>query len=522
MNSCSVIIIAYNSRNFLPACLQSVTKALQNLNSEIIVLDNGSEEPIGETEKKYFSNVRWLHSDENLGFGKGCNLAAAQATKSHLFFINPDTIISENAFEKMLAFMQEHVDAGIVGCRILNEDGSLQYACRRSFPSPLSAVFKTFGLAKLFPRSRFFASYNMTYLDPDATVEVDAVSGSFFCIRRELFEQIGGFDKDYFMYAEDLDLCLRVQKAGYKNYYAPVANILHFKGQSSKTRRFRSYIDFYSAMLIFAKKHRRFHLPYVLVALGIFLAALLGVFSRLLPQCWKILPDVCVFGLIALGIHFDFGALADSFPVFTSLHTDLPFFSFFFGEILLLLLLSGEYASSNMSLKNALIPLGLGSIVFLLVSVFFGKSILPIVALMGVTLLLLFIWRRIAYWTYYFYRIFAKKRHRAILLGGRVDSLKCWFNRYRLIPGIEILGCVTNEPEKISEENRMFMLGSSNEIGEICRRSGCRELWVQSNEDGSHEEYRIKELLNLGLKVYLLIGNIQKRDFALVNLQYLK
>ncbi len=177
---CSVIIIAYNSRDFIPACLASVREALIDIDSEIIVLDNGSPYPLTTEVKEMFPEVIWLESKENLGFGRGCNLAATHATKPYLFFINPDTIVSKTAFSKTLKYIQEKPKAGLVGCRILNEDGSLQWACRRAFPSPLAAIFKTIGLASLFPKSRFFASYNMTYLDPDQETEVDAISGSLY------------------------------------------------------------------------------------------------------------------------------------------------------------------------------------------------------------------------------------------------------------------------------------------------------------------------------------------------------
>ena len=260
MPSCSVIIVAYNSCDFLPACLKSVQDASRGLDVQVIVLDNGSREPITPEIKANFPTVEWIDSSVNLGFGKGCNLAEKRAKNPYLFFVNPDTIVSSNAFREVLQFMEEHPDSGTVGCRILNEDGSMQWSCRRSFPTELSAISKTLGLASLFPKSKKLSSYNMTYANPDEITEVDAISGSFFCIRRDLYEQLNGFDEDFFMYGEDLDLCFRAKVAGCKNYYTPVTNVLHFRGQSSRTRRIKSYIDFYNAMWIFVKKHRSYYL----------------------------------------------------------------------------------------------------------------------------------------------------------------------------------------------------------------------------------------------------------------------
>ena len=244
MLSCSVIIIAYNSCDFIPACLKSVRDACEGLDSQIIVLDNGSNEPIIPEIKNFFPEVEWIDSKENLGFGKGCNLAEKHATKPYLFFINPDTIISKNAFREMLKFMEEHPEAGTVGCRILNEDGTLQWACRRSFPTIVSAVSKTIGLAALFPKNKTLASYNMSYADPDEMIEVDAISGSFFCIRRDVYEKLNGFDEDFFMYGEDLDLCFRTALT--KTFSCTVKTLIFASaprkwGSTTITRRSRTF-----------------------------------------------------------------------------------------------------------------------------------------------------------------------------------------------------------------------------------------------------------------------------------------
>lgn len=509
-SACSVIIVSYNSRDFLPACLRSIEEALVGLDSHVIVLENGSTDPIPEENRLSFPKVEWLDSKENLGFGKGCNLAVQKAKHPFLFFVNPDTIVSKDAFKKVLSFMETHQDAGTVGCKILNEDGSLQGGCRRNFPSPLSAIFKTLGFSYLFPKSKFFASYNMTYLAQDQEAVVDAISGSFFCISSELYREIGGFDKDYFMYGEDLDLCLRVQQKGYKNYYAPEATILHFRGQSSKTRRLRSYIDFYQAMLIFAKKHKRFHLPYFIVALGIIFAAFIGIFSRLLPKSWKVIPDflsvVLAFCLSALcfSVEYDFTTM----------------FSFA-GTLIISLLFMGEYAKNSLNILPTIPVLALISLLFFGIGYWVGVLPIPFLGLALVVLLFLLLWRRALFWASYFYRIIAKKRHRVILLGGRKESLSSWFNRYSLISGVEVLGCVSTIPTEISSENRQFLMGNLNEIPDICRRTGCREIWVHSDNSGNYENFDVQALLKLGLKVYLLIGGPIKSDFALVNLEYL-
>ncbi|WP_173473309.1 glycosyltransferase family 2 protein [Fibrobacter succinogenes] len=560
MLSCSVIIISYNSCDFIPACLKSVRDACEGIDSQIIVLDNGSNEPIIPEIKNFFPEVEWIDSKENLGFGKGCNLAEKHATKPYLFFINPDTIISKNAFREMLNFMDEHPDAGTVGCRILNEDGTIQWACRRSFPTIVSAVSKTIGLAAMFPKSKTLASYNMTYADPDEMIEVDAISGSFFCIRRDVFEKLNGFDEDYFMYGEDLDLCFRTKKMGLKNYYTPVTNILHFKGQSCRTRRWGSYVDFYKAMLIFVKKHRDLYfVPNFIVSFGILFAAFVGMFSRLIPKFWKMFLDLGVIAVWAFTFlngssvisHACFCDGTNPCPEELVVRYPISDFAQFqdwwlVGLVAIInmvfLIFRGEYTASSLKgekFLRYLVPLNLLTVGGYSAFRYFTQ--MPVVSedgisywpydLQWITLFLcssLFIpfallaWRRIAFWINYFYRIFAKKRHRSILLGGREDSLNNWFDSYNVIPGIEILGCVSSEPENLSEENRKHLLGPLSQMENICNRTGCRELLVVSNFSGYRENFDINWLDKLGMCVYLLIGNGKNGNFALVNLKYLR
>jgi len=155
----------------------------------------------------------------------------------------------------MLEFFQNTSNAGIAGCKVLNADGSLQLACRRSFPGHWTSFTKVMGLSKLFPNSKLFARYNLTYLNPNRTYEVDAVSGAFMMIRKEIYDKIGGFDENFFMYGEDLDLCYRAQKLGSAVYYVHNAEIIHYKGESTKRSNLDETKVFYNAMHLFVKKH---------------------------------------------------------------------------------------------------------------------------------------------------------------------------------------------------------------------------------------------------------------------------
>jgi len=251
----SIIIVNYNVKEFLQNLLHSIDKASQNLSSEIIVVDNASDDGSVELLKSKFSSVKLIENKTNLGFGKANNQALKIAKGKFLLLINPDTVIREDTVKKMIEFLEEQKDAGLAGCKILNPDGSLQLACRRSFPGPWTSFCKVTGLSNLLPNSKMFARYNLTYLNENQTYEVDAISGSFMMLKREVYEKLGGFDEQFFMYGEDLDLCYRIQKAGYKVFYVHTTQVIHYKGESTKRSSMDETKIFYKAMHLFVKKH---------------------------------------------------------------------------------------------------------------------------------------------------------------------------------------------------------------------------------------------------------------------------
>ena len=251
----SIIIVNYNVKQFLLNLVESIYKAVKSISFEIIVVDNASEDGSIETLQKKYPEVHLIANKINLGFGSANNQAMQIAKGRYLLLLNPDTIVNEDTFSKMISFFENNNEVGIAGCKVLNPDGTLQLACRRSFPGPWTSFTKVIGLSNLFPRTKLFARYNLTYLDENKSYEVDAVSGAFMMIRKEVYERIGGFDQQFFMYGEDLDICYRAQKAGYKVFYVHSTEIIHYKGESTK----RSSIDetkvFYNAMHLFVRKH---------------------------------------------------------------------------------------------------------------------------------------------------------------------------------------------------------------------------------------------------------------------------
>lgn len=251
----SIIIVNFNVKAFLQNCLLSVRKSLEDIPSEIIVVDNASDDGSVEIIKKNFPDVKLIELSENLGFSKANNIGLKIAKGEYICLLNPDTIVEEDTFNTMIRFMESHPEAGMAGCKILNPDGTFQLACRRSFPTPWVAFTKIFGLSALFPKSKLFARYNITYLDENQTYEVDAISGSFMFLRREVYEKVGGLDESFFMYGEDLDWCFRIKEAGFKIYYVHSTKIIHFKGESTKRSNIDEVKHFYNAMRLFVRKH---------------------------------------------------------------------------------------------------------------------------------------------------------------------------------------------------------------------------------------------------------------------------
>jgi GT2 family glycosyltransferase len=253
--SIAIIIISFNVEKLLKECIESIHRETKEARFEIWVIDNHSRDHSVQMLKRDFPDIHLIENDENVGFTRANNQAIRQCRSDYVLLLNPDTLIQAGAIDKMVQFMEAHPDVGVSGCRVLNEDGSLQLACRRSMPSPSVAFFRLAGLSRLFPRSQKMARYNLTYLDPMQTHEVDAVSGAFLLIRREVIEKIGLLDEDFWIYGEDIDWCIRTKRAGWKVMYHPEAHILHYKGVGCSTNNRKTSYEFYRAMVLFHKKH---------------------------------------------------------------------------------------------------------------------------------------------------------------------------------------------------------------------------------------------------------------------------
>jgi GT2 family glycosyltransferase len=250
----SVVIVNYNVMHFLEQCLNSVRKAVKNIESEVFVVDNNSVDGSVKMVREKFPEVNLIVNPDNRGFSKANNQAIKIAKGEYVLLLNPDTVVEDDTFEKIIKFMDAHEDAGGLGVKMVDGKGKFLPESKRGLPTPAVAFYKIFGLSKLFPKSKIFGQYHLTYLNNDEIHEVDVLSGAFMLIRKPLLDKIGGLDESYFMYGEDIDLSYRITKEGYKNYYFPKTRIIHYKGESTKKSSINYVLVFYQAMIIFAKK----------------------------------------------------------------------------------------------------------------------------------------------------------------------------------------------------------------------------------------------------------------------------
>ena len=229
----SVVILNYNVRHFLEQCVLSVQKATQNFNAEIIVVDNNSQDDSCQMIKDRFPDVILIENKENLGFPKGNNIGVKIASGRYICILNPDTVVAEDTFEKVLAFAKNQENLGIIGCKLIDGTGNFLPESKRGIPTPFVAFTKIFGLYKIFPSINSFGKYYASHLNENQTWKVEILVGAFMLMQKETYEEVGGFDERYFMYGEDIDLSFSVLKLGKSNYYFSETTVIHYKGEST-------------------------------------------------------------------------------------------------------------------------------------------------------------------------------------------------------------------------------------------------------------------------------------------------
>lgn len=251
----SIIVVAWNVRKLVYDCLTSVYDETRGIEFEVIYVDNASEDGSVEMVRKECPEVRIIENDENEGFIKANNQGIGIATGRYVLLLNSDTIILDNAIAKTVRFANDHTDAAVVGCRVLNADRRLQRNCFM-YPSVVNMFLSATYLYKAFPRSRFFGRERMTWWDFDQVREVETVCGCYSLVRKEAINEVGVMDPTYFVYGDDPDWCYRFKKNGWRIMFTPGAEIIHLGGQTTKQMSREFKWQLYGSVLIFMRLHR--------------------------------------------------------------------------------------------------------------------------------------------------------------------------------------------------------------------------------------------------------------------------
>jgi GT2 family glycosyltransferase len=268
----AVVIVNYNVRDLLRRCLASVMASRGDLAMGICVVDNASGDGSVAMVQREFPSVQLIANEENVGYPAannqglrllGVDRTAEEGRPRYCLLLNPDTEVPEDGFTRLVAYLDLHQDIGVIGPKLLLPDGTLDLACRRSFPTPEVSSYRMLGLSRIFPHSRRFGRYNMTYLDENEVADVDSVVGAFMMVRTEVVAAVGFLDERFWMYGEDLDWAKRIKDDGWRVVYYPRVEVLHVKRASSRQNQ-RAQYEFYRAMLVFYYKHYRFQTPYLL------------------------------------------------------------------------------------------------------------------------------------------------------------------------------------------------------------------------------------------------------------------
>ncbi len=298
-----MVIVNYNVEFFLEQCLNSVQKALEDINGQVFIVDNNSIDGSVEMVQRKFPAYSLLANKENVGFSKANNQAILQADAEYILLLNPDTVVEEETFSKVISFMDAHPDAGGLGVRMVDGKGKFLPESKRGLPTPAVAFYKIFGLSKLFPKSERFGQYHLGYLSEFETNKIEILSGAFMLMRSESLEKVGLLDEAFFMYGEDIDLSYRILKGGYTNYYFPETRIIHYKGESTKKSSVNYVFVFYRAMIIFAEKHfsqKNAKLFSFLINAAIYFRATLAISMRFI---WHAVLPLVDFSILLIGLY---------------------------------------------------------------------------------------------------------------------------------------------------------------------------------------------------------------------------
>lgn len=302
----SIIIVNFNVRAFLEQCLRSVQEAMEGLDAEVIVVDNQSTDGSVEMLRQRFPAVRVIPNRTNVGFSRANNQAIRESKGEYVLLLNPDTVVGEDVFRKVVSFLDTNPQVGGLGVKMIDGTGRFLPESKRGLPTPSVAFFKIMGLSRIFPHSKLFGRYHLGHLPEDEPAPIEILSGACMFLRRSVLDKVGLLDESFFMYGEDIDLSYRITLGGHGNWYLPDARIIHYKGESTKKSSVNYVFVFYNAMVIFARKHftRRGPQFFSFIIRGaIYLSAAAAIVARFFRGILFPLLDAALLSLALWLVH---------------------------------------------------------------------------------------------------------------------------------------------------------------------------------------------------------------------------
>jgi GT2 family glycosyltransferase len=303
----SIIIVNYNVKYFLEHCVKSVLRACHGLQAEVLVVDNLSKDGSVAMMQQMYPTVHTIANTENVGFAKANNQALKIAKGKYVIYLNPDTIVAEDCFKLCIDYLENNPKVGALGPRLIDGKGQFLPESKRGFPSAKTAFYKIAGLSSLFKTSKTFNNYHLGHLSEFEINEVDILAGCFMMCRKDVLDKVGGFDEQYFMYGEDIDLSYQINKEGYKNVYFPLTSVLHYKGESTKKETMNYVRMFYEAMIKFAKKNftgGNKTIYILLITLGVYFRAIIAFINRIVSVIKLPLLDAAVLIASLLAVKY--------------------------------------------------------------------------------------------------------------------------------------------------------------------------------------------------------------------------
>jgi len=509
MTNLSIVIVNYKVKYFLRQCIQSIYNSQCDISYDIIVVDNASDDGSVEMLYEQFPEVKVIANQINVGFSKANNQGFEIADSEYILILNPDTIVQEDTLQSCYNYAEANTNVGAIGVRMIDGKGQFLPESKRGFPTPLNAIWKMLKVSKIFPKSAFFNKYYMGHIDEHKIHEVDVLTGAFMWVRNEIINKVGGFDEDYFMYGEDIELSYQIKAQNCNIVYLPTTSIIHFKGESTKKSSIKYLKNFYGAMGIYANK-RNSNNGFVwklILQIGIIFSAVAFVVKQIMARIIRPLLDaLCLFG-VGKVIQSLWGRFYyDNQSYYQDSAVDISL-GVLVGMLVVVYILFGQYDKRH-NIKHLSYGFLIGSLamfsVYSLLSSDFRFSRIVLLILAVASPFILYLSRRL-------YNLIAYKRssfnlydNKLIVVVGSPHSCKA----------VDLIADNYSNSQQIvghiTDENTGESIGVLDEIEDIVESRNVNEIIFCSKDLSS--DYIFQSMAKLGNKVSYKIANDDNRS----------